>query len=154
MPRRSRPALKWIAISVASVATAAALVAGVGLVGFGSIYAVPALARGQVVMANPGVLRLGTIDAGRSTEAAFTLINFGPEPVTVNGMQSSCTCVGAEDLPLDIPPRGHRRFRLRVSPFPAQAGQPFSQAVGLYLRIPGPRPLLTVRGTVANQSSR
>ncbi|HEX8203948.1 MAG TPA: hypothetical protein VF590_25965 [Isosphaeraceae bacterium] len=136
-----------------SAAVATVLVAGLGLAVFGSARALPALWRGRVLLADPDVVSVGELRVGRRDQVSFLLTNLGARPVRVNGLRASCTCVSADALPLEIPARGRRPLRLWVHPLEEQAGTPYSQSVDLYLSVPGPRVSLTVRGTVAKQTT-
>lgn len=149
MKKLLRTAIGWIAFPALSIALALALIAGWGQLFYGSAYALPAIAKGKVVIAEPGTRSIGVLEAGGRYQADFTLTNLTSGPILVNGARANCTCVVADKLPLEIPAHGRQSFRLAVSPAKAQAGQPFSQSVNLYLSVPSPQVTLTVLGTVA-----
>jgi len=154
MTPRWKSALGWVAVSVISPIIAAVLVAGWGLLAYGSVYALPALAQGKVVYAQPALRSLGELQAGRRYKVAFTVRNLSNQPVSVNGMRTNCGCISAaDDFPLEIPPHGQRPLRLWVQPVPSQAGQTIFQTALLHLSVPSPRVILSVRGTVSEPSS-
>jgi len=133
-----------------SLALVVSLIGIWGWLAFGSPYAIPALARRQVVIARPGVIAVGQIEAGRQYRYAVDLINLSTKPVTVNGYQSPCTCVSvAEDLPVGLPASGRRRISVSVKPTMSQAGKPLVQTIDLYLSVPSARTSISVEGTVA-----
>jgi hypothetical protein len=143
-------AAAWVSSLVVSLGVAAVLIGTWGWLAYGSPYAIPALARRQVVIARPAVISVGEIEAGRQYRVAVDLINLGTKPVTVNGYHSACTCVSlADDLPLDLPASGRRRVSLLIAPSTTQAGKPIAQSIDLYLSVPTARTSIGVGGTVA-----
>lgn len=134
--------------------TAVVLTALLGLALYGSAWALPAMARGQAILAAPETLEVGRLAVGRDRAAEFQLTNLNSRPVVVQGVRASCTCVAVDALPMEIPPRGRRSLRLNIRPAPEQAGKAYSETLGLYLSIPGRSITLTVRGTVAHEASR
>ncbi len=143
----------WGAYRTASALAAVALIAAWGMVGYGSVFAIPAIAQGQVVLARPATKPMGTLVAGRRYEAEFELINLASRSVMINGIRASCACVFADNLPVQVPAGGHLPVRLWVQPRAAQVGQSFAQSVDLILSVPGSRTTLTVVGTVAGDGS-
>jgi hypothetical protein len=152
MRSRLKSALGWLGVSILSIVITVAMVAGWGLIAHGSVYALPALAQGQEVFAQPASITLGDLEVGRRYQVTFTLTNLRSEAVMVNGMRTDCTCVSANDWPLEIPPRGRHQIQLWVQPKKFQAGQPLSQTADLYLSVPGPPISITMLGTVARMN--
>jgi len=145
-----KSAVTWVSSMALSLALVVSLIGIWGWLAFGSPYAIPALARRQVVIARPGVIAVGQIEAGRQYRYAVDLINLSTKPVTVNGYQSPCTCVSvAEDLPVGLPASGRRRISVSVKPTMSQAGKPLVQTIDLYLSVPSARTSISVEGTVA-----
>ncbi len=66
---------RWIVSAGLSVVLAGLLICGWGLVAYNSIFAVPAIAMGEVVMARPRSQVLGSLAVGKSCEASFLLTN-------------------------------------------------------------------------------
>ncbi len=104
---RFASALVWLA----SLALATGLMAGWGLLVYGSAFALPSMAMGTVVMAHPKLQVLGTIVAGQDYDAAFSLMNLTSEPIVVTGMYAPCTCVSVDELPMKLLPRESRTLR-------------------------------------------
>ena len=151
---RMRSSLIWVICPVLSVATAVGLIVAWGLFSYGTAFAIPALARGQLVMVEPRAVSLGSMQAGQRYAATFELVNLCSRPVFVNGMRANCTCVSsAEDLPFEVSARNRRAFRLWVRPADVQAGQPFTQRVNLFLSIAGHQTSLTVLGAVVTSTA-
>ena len=143
-----RAALGWVASPAISALAAAALVAGWGYATHGTVYALPELARGRVMMVSPTVLELGPLNAGTLREASIDVKNLSGRAITINGLKTSCTCVGSVNLPMEVPAGSDRPIRLAVKPLPAQAGTHLNQDISLYLSVSAPPITFTVRGDV------
>jgi hypothetical protein len=138
-----RMALKRVGTYALGAALTLAL--GIGLVGmlgrvlYGSMDALPALARGQAVIVEPESRDLGRVPAGSTVETTFDLINLSDRPVVLNGVGASCTCISVTELPLEIPARARQTFRVRLSASADEAGKRVEQPMALYLSSGGPR---------------
>jgi hypothetical protein len=144
-----RSAVTWVSSLALSLAVVVSVIGFWGWLGYGSPYAIPALARRQVVIARPGVIAVGQIEPGRQYRFAVDLINLSTKPVTVNGYQSRCTCVSvAENLPVGLPASGRRRISVSVNPTTSQAGKPLAESIELYLSVPSARTAISVEGAV------
>lgn len=128
-----------------AIGAALALVLGIGLVGllgrvlYGTMDALPALARGQAVVVEPKSRDLGRVPAGSTVETTFDLINLSDQTVVLNGVGASCTCISVTELPLEIPSRARRTIRVRLSASADAAGQRVEQPMALYLSSGGAR---------------
>jgi hypothetical protein len=101
--------LTWACSLVVSLGIAVSLVALWGWMAYGSPWAIPALARHEIVLVTPGVISLGQIEVGSKYATAVELTNLSARPVSVIGCRSNCACIGvAETLPLDLPAGGWR----------------------------------------------
>jgi hypothetical protein len=145
-----KSAVTWVAALALSLVLVVLSIAARGWLAYGSPYAIPALARRQVVIARPGVIPAGQLYVDRQYRFAVDLINLSTKPVTVNGYQSKCTCVSvAESLPVGLPASGLRRISISVSPKMSQAGKPLAESIELYLSVPSAQTSISVEGTVA-----
>ncbi len=145
-----KSSVTWVSALALSLALVVGMISTWGWAVYGSPWAIPALARRQVVIVRPGVVSVGRVEVGRRYAVAVELINLSGTSVTVTGYQSDCTCVSVEeDLPLDLPAYARRNLPLVIAPKARQAGGPFAQSIGLYLSVPGVRPSISVAGTVA-----
>jgi len=151
MKSHGRTLVLWFAYALASSALAVGTVAVTGLLFFGTAWAFPTLAQGKPLLLEPGTVDAGTLQPGRSVKVAYRLTNLTPRAVFVNGLQSNCTCVSADALPMEIPPHSRRSLMLWVRPVDEQAGKSFAQSADLYLSVPSPQMRLTVVGTVATR---
>ncbi len=107
---RLKPVATWRCSIAASCAAAGLLMAVVGWLAFGSPRAVPALALGRVVIAEPEVVRLGRLELGSRHWAVVDLVNLIASPIAMVGYRSDCTCASIlSGLPLDLPPRSRRQ---------------------------------------------
>jgi hypothetical protein len=142
--------LTWASSLGLSFVLVVSSVATLGWVAYGSPWSIPALARGRVVIARPGVVSLGQIEVGHRYAVAVELVNLSASPVTVIGYQSNCTCVSvAQDFPIDLPARKSHRFSLLIVPKGPQAGKPLAETIYLYLNVPSAQTSISVEGTVA-----
>jgi len=145
-----KSAVTWVSSLALSLALVVSLIGVWGWLAYGSPYAIPALARRQVVIVRPGVIAVGQIEAGHQYRYDVELINLSTKPVTVNGYQSRCTCFSvAENLPVGLPASGRRRITVSVNPRASQAGKPLAESIELYLSVPSARTSISVEGTVA-----
>ena len=144
------PAIAWALGLLLSVVLVLCFIATWGHLAFGSIYAVPALARGEVVVIRPKLVSVGEVQVDQRSNVVFTVINLHSQSIVITGLYCGCTCVSGEDeLPLEIPAHGRRSLRFLISPTDSQAGTQLSQTIQIYLSVLGPPISVTVSGTVA-----
>lgn len=91
--RTARSILVRLVGPALSVLTAIGLTALLGLAMFGSAWALPAIARGQALLAAPETLEVGLLAVGRDRAAEFHLTNLNSRPIVIQGVRASCTCV-------------------------------------------------------------
>lgn len=143
----------WFVIIFSSFFLAVVMTAGCGYFAYGSVYALPALAQGKVVIAEKSSVKDLILFIGERQQVAFNLINLSSRTVTINGMRANCTCIQAEEIPLNLPPNAKRTFRVWVKPIEDQAGKKYTQSIELYLSATNSCVLLTVDGVVSKHST-
>jgi hypothetical protein len=134
--------------TISCLAVSIVLVGILGHVFYGTIYALPALARGHLVVVEPASQGGGVFRVGEETIVPFALKNLSSRAVTVNGVSTSCTCLRATELPLQIPAKSERILYVRVRPTAEQASKKFMQDIELYLNVVGQRPSFSIGGRV------
>jgi hypothetical protein len=92
-----------------------AAAAGWSFHAYGSVGVGLARLRGEVVVAESGVIDFGDAAAGETRERPVTVWNLSPGVVRVVGGTTDCACTTLADLPLTLSPgqRGEVRVRLR-----------------------------------------
>jgi hypothetical protein len=112
-PRRFRSLLK-----VARVAALAAVISG-GLFAwsylrYGSPWPVVALLRGESFYIEVPPRDLGKVRFGDSTHATFQVYNLSDRMFQVVGTNSNCSCIRAEEVPIEVPPGESRPIHFRT----------------------------------------
>jgi hypothetical protein len=147
-------ALRWLATVGFSLLLATVFVALAGWLAFGSAYALPALATGQVVVVDKSVIDVGTVAPGETRTIAFTIRNVTSRAIPIVGARLSCSCVRPVGLPIEIPPGAQRQLVVRVRPSAGQAGKRLRQSSELILGSRGITVPLTVVVNVRDRSTR
>jgi len=119
-----------------------------GLTRFGSLGALEAALRGQVLYAEPAVVSLGELRPREQVSVPVRIRNLTGEPVKLVGSHSGCGCTVAEGLPLELGPGEVRELQIRVK---APAGGPaeMQATVTFYANVAGEGPEVVLRGHVA-----
>ncbi|MGL4421147.1 MAG: DUF1573 domain-containing protein, partial [Gemmataceae bacterium] len=87
------------------------LLAGLGILLFGSVSASLANLRGTLIVA-PNYADFGTGDAGQTLRHTITIHNYSREPVRIVGGTADCSCLTTGSLPVTIAPGGHAELEL------------------------------------------
>ncbi len=82
------------------------IIAGMGVVVYGSVAAATSQLRGEYFLAEPNVLEFGDTIAGDRREVELRVSNLTAQPVRVVGGTSDCSCTTSASLPLTIPTGG------------------------------------------------
>lgn len=77
--------------------------------------------------------------AGERAEVGVVLQNLDNEPLTVYGIQTSCSCIVTEegDCPFDLPAAGRRDLVFRIQTAESEAGTAIERMAVLYAEPPG-----------------
>src|SRR5438128_390217 len=91
------------------------LLAGAGLLRFGSVGAALAALRGEEVSVRPSLVEAGEGAPGERLQTSVELINRTGRTIRIVGGTSDCSCVATTDLPLSIPPGETRSVTVSVA---------------------------------------
>jgi hypothetical protein len=83
---------------------------------FGSFAYAAAYFRGEHLFVENPFQSLGSIQQGRSREAALIIVNREDKPVSIIGWNVNCGCTSLAGLPLTIPSGQRRSIRVIVRP--------------------------------------
>jgi hypothetical protein len=81
---------------------------------FGSLPSAVGYLRGERLIPDAYTKSFGRVSKSNEPIVDFSLNNFTSEPVRILGGNSSCTCLLATDLPVDVPPGGRATLRVRA----------------------------------------
>ena len=94
---------------------------------------------------------LGAVHGGTSRTAAFTLINLDSTSTTIVGLETTCGCLSAEELPLSIKANTASTLALRIEmPYVTtddRIGNTFVHRATVFFDKQSPPLNLSIRGT-------
>lgn len=105
---------------------------------FGSTRAAVAYFRGSTLFVEVVYQKVSPVEAGEVGSASFRIQNLRSKPVTVFGVQTSCSCTSADSLPLIIPPGQDRTMWFRVATYEDQAHKNLTETAVLLYDPSGP----------------
>jgi Protein of unknown function (DUF1573) len=115
--------LSWTVLTLIITSIGLGSIAAVAIYVFGSIGSALAYFRGDRLIADAYTRSVGTVSAGEQHAVFFKIRNMSNQAVKIVGADSSCTCVVADQLPVNVPPHGVFRLRIGVHPKKSQPGQ-------------------------------
>lgn len=86
---------------------------------------------------------------GATANVAFQIQNLTNERVCIVGLETSCSCLSATELPLEIPPRQGRSLTFAIKSNTLWAGKQVTQHARLLLDVPSPSIQLEINTQVA-----
>lgn len=101
---------------------------------FGSTRVAVSYLRGLPIAVDTMSIDAGTGKAGERREVTFRLWNLSRQPVRILGSSTSCTCLSADELPVNLAAGQSREFRVRVAYKPG--GESFREAMTFYTDAP------------------
>jgi hypothetical protein len=90
---------------------------------FGSLRNTWLYACGMRLVTEPSGVMLGIVKGGETREATISVRNLTRSSVTILGVESSCTCLSSDKLPITIPP---------LSAAPLHLSMHFSESEGTH----------------------
>lgn len=81
---------------------------------FGSFDTAVSWLNGKPCAIFPTIYRLNVLSSGNEEIATFFLRNLSGETLSVSGVESSCSCVFTDDIPVTVPPKASADLKLRV----------------------------------------
>jgi hypothetical protein len=111
-----------------------------GLIGFGSFAAALSAVRGDTLLVDEPFKSINDIRPGSRVTLSYGLTNASNHPITLLGMNGSCSCVATDDLPVKIASSETRFFTVTVK---TRAGESLREgSIWLYTDTPGSSEIL------------
>jgi hypothetical protein len=111
-----------------------------------------ALLQGDAVTVTPATVDLGECRMGEAKEMDFGLVNHSSRPVTVTGMYTSCSCLLASALPIELGPHCASVLRLTIHAS-GDRGEFSRQAIVYTDCETSPELSITVLGTIVGEAA-
>jgi hypothetical protein len=100
----------------------------------GGIGQMIAYMNGESIYVSPGILNLGSFEAGIKTVAIFHLTNLTSQEISVVGERSSCSCAFSETIPITAAPR--KTVDLKINVHLPEYESSYDQTVTLMIAEP------------------
>lgn len=102
-----------------------------GYVRYGSARAALVLCAGDSLLITPASIDLGEVNPGETRGVVVSFQNIGQDTLRVFGFRTTCTCLSAKGLPIDLPPGDESQATLDFRP--AGNPEPHRETITFYV---------------------